>query len=104
MPKSVKLSTGLEFRSISAGDEFFSKMLAAQDLNVPFSGLNEEHIRAAYDEYCVKTDWQAPSPLATFQPVHDRGPGYTTSCFGLTYTDSTTDNFSMKRALSAIAN
>ena len=104
MPKSVKLSTGLEFNSIHAGDEYFSKMLAAQDLKVPFSGSDEEHIRAAYDEYCAKTDWHAPSPVATFQPVHDRGPGYTTRCFGVTYADGTADNFSMKKALRAIAN
>ncbi len=103
MPKSIKLSTGLDFKSISAGDEYFSKMLAAQDLKVPFTGVDEEHIRAAYGEYCLKTDWQTPSPVATFQPVHDRGPGYTTRCFGMTYADGTTANFSMKKALSAIA-
>ena len=103
MPKFVKLSTGLEFKSVMAGVEHFLKLLAAQDLKVAFTGVDEVHIRAAYNEYCVKTDWQTPSPIATFEPVHDRGPGYTTRCFGVTYVDGSTAKFSMKKALSVIA-
>ncbi|TCP96738.1 hypothetical protein C8J46_108116 [Sphingomonas sp. PP-F2F-A104-K0414] len=103
MPKSVTLTTGLQFGSISAGVEHFSAMLDAQDLKEPFAGADEEHIRAAYDAYCAKTGWTTPSPAATFQPVHERGPGFTTQCFGITYEDGSTGRFSMQKALSAIA-
>ncbi len=103
MPKSVRLTTGLEFKSITAGIEHFSKLLDSQALKVPFTGADDEHIRAAYDEYCSKTDWPTPSPAATFQPINDRGPGYTTRCYGVVYEDGTTGNFSMAKALRAIA-
>jgi hypothetical protein len=44
-----------------------------------------------------------PRPAATFQPVHERGPGFTTRCFGVTYEDGSTGRFSIHKALSAIA-
>ena len=103
MPKPVTLTTGLQFGSISAGEEHFSRLLEAQELEKPFEGAELEHIRAAYEAYCAKTGWDTPTPAATFQPVHERGPGFTTRCFGITYEDGTTGRFSMPKALSAIA-
>lgn len=103
MAKSVKLSTGLEFKSISLGSEHFRKLLERQELKVPFSGEDETHIRAAYDAYCAKTDWPVPSRPASFYPTQDRGPGYTTRCFGVTFEDGSTDNFSIPKALRSIA-
>lgn len=103
MPKSVILTTGLRFASISAGVDHFSTMLEAQELRKPFEGDDAQHIRAAYEAYCAKTEWITPSPAATFQPVHERGPGFTTRCFGITYEDGSTGRFSMQKALSAIA-
>lgn len=104
MPKSVKLSTGLEFKSISQASEHFRKLLKAQELETPFTGEDEVHIRGAFKAYCAKTDWPVPSPPASFYPTHDRGPGYTTRCYGVTFEDGSTGNFSMPKALSAIAN
>lgn len=89
--------------SISTGVAYFSNMLAEQELNKPFDGADEQHVRAAYEAYCAKTDWSTPSPAATFQPVHERGPGFTTRCFGITYEDGSTGRFSMQKALSAIS-
>lgn len=103
MPKSVTLATGLQFGSISTGVAHFSNMLAEQELNKAFDGVDEQHIRAAYEEYCAKTNWSTQSPPATFQPVYERGPGFTTRCFGITYEDGTTGRFSMQKALSAIS-
>ena len=36
-------------------------------------------------------------------PHADRQPGYTTRCYGVTFEDGTTGNFSMEKALRAIA-
>lgn len=103
MPKSVTLATGLRFRSISEGVEHFSSMLERQELEQPFSGDNARHIRAAYGAYCAATNWTTAAPAATFRPVHERGPGFMTRCFGVGYEDGTSGRFSMKKALSAIA-
>lgn len=103
MPKSVRLSTGLEFNSISAGSEHFKKLLDGQEFAKPFSGPEVADIRAAFDDYCVKTAWPVPSPPASFYPTHDRGPGFTTRCYGVTFEDGSKDNFSMPKALSVIA-
>lgn len=103
MPKSVTLATGLRFKSISEGVEHFSSMLERQEHGQPFAGHDARHVRAAYDAYCAATEWITAAPAATFQPVHERGPGFTTRCFGVTYEDGTSGRFSMKKALSAIA-
>lgn len=103
MPKTVTLATGLRFASISAGVDHFSAMLEAQELRKPFEGDDAHHIRAAYEAYCAKTEWTTPSHAATFQPVQERGPGFTTRCFGISYEDGSTGRFSMQKALSAIA-
>lgn len=49
------------------------------------------------------TGWGLQSPPVSFYPTHDRGPGYTTRCFGVTFEGGTTRNFSMDYALRAIA-
>ncbi len=103
MPKSVKLATGLQFGSISEGIKHFTRMLEAHELQLSFTGEDAAHIRAAFEAYCVRTDWPLPSPPASFYPTRDRGPGYTTRCYGVTFENGTTERFSMAKALRAIA-
>lgn len=103
MAKSVAISNGREFPSVKAAKEYFAKILKGQELKEVFSGEDLVEIRAAYADYCLKTNWSLALPPACFYPIHDRGPGYTTRCFGVTFEDGTTGNFSMNKALSAIA-
>lgn len=103
MAKSIELSTGLKFKSISEASAYFRKLLDAHELKAPFTGEVAAHIRAAYEAYCIRTNWPVSSPSASFYPTYERGPGYTTRCFGVTFEDGTTDTFSMPKALSAIA-
>jgi hypothetical protein len=103
MPKPVRLTSGLEFSSISAAAEHFKKLLDQQEFAEPFRGPEVADIRAVFDEYCTKTGWPLPSPAASFYPTHERGPGYTTRCYGVKFDDGSTDTFSMLKALRAIA-
>lgn len=103
MAKSVSLRTGRVFGTITTAKGHFARILDAQELKKAFSGRELADIKALYEEYCAKTDWAMPSPPASFYPTHDRGPGYTTRCFGVTFEDGTTTNFSLEKALRAIA-
>ena len=103
MAKSVSLTTGRTFPTVTAAREHFSQLLKGHELKAAFSGSDAADIRAAYEAYCAKTNWQLESPPASFRPVYDRGPGYTTHCYGVTFEDGTEGNFSMDKALSAIA-
>lgn len=103
MVKLVTLSNGREFPSVSAATEHFARILKSRELKEAFSGEDLVDIRTAYADYCAKTNWTLASAPALFYPTHDRGPGYTTRCFGVTFEDGTTGNFSMTKALRAIA-
>ena len=94
MAKSVTLSTGKAFPTVTTAKEYFAEILAGNEF---------ADIQATYLAYCAKTDWLLPSAPASFYPIHDRGPSYTTRCFGVTFEDGTTGNFSMDKALRAIA-
>lgn len=104
MAKSVSLITGRVFKTVSAAREHFAALLKGQELRAAFSGVDAADIRAAYEAYCAKTNWKLESPPASFYPTYDRGPGYTTRCYGVTFDDGNEANFSMDKALSAIAN
>ena len=103
MAKSVTLSTGKAFPTVTTANEYFAEILAGQELKQAFTGNEFADIQATYLAYCAKTDWLLPSAPASFYPIHDRGPSYTTRCFGVTFEDGTTGNFSMDKALRAIA-
>lgn len=103
MAKSVTLSTGRTFPTVTAAKEHFAQILNGQELKKTFSGEDLADIRAVYADYCAKTGWASPSAPASFHPTYDRGPGYTTRCFGVMFEDGTTGNFSMDKALRAIA-
>lgn len=103
MAKSVTLGTGRAFPTVTAAKEHFAQILNGQELKKAFSGEDLADIRAVYADYCAKTDWSLPSAPASFYPTHDRAPGYTIRCFGVTFEDGTTGNFSMDKALRTIA-
>ncbi len=103
MAKSVLLTTGRAFETVTAARDYFSTLLHGRLLKEPFTGDDLADIRAAYEEYCAKTDWKLPGTPASFYPAHGRGPGYTTRCFGVTFANGEAAIFSMDKALSAIA-
>lgn len=103
MAKSVSLKTGRTFATVTAAKEHFARILDSRELKQEFAGEDVTDVRAAYEEYCAKTNWELRSPPASFYPDHDRGEGYTTRCFGVTFEDGTTGRFSMDKALRAIA-
>ncbi len=102
MAKSVTLRTGRTFTSVTAAKEYFSGILIGRELRQELDDDDLADVRAVYEDYCAKTGWKLQSPPASFYPTHDRGPGYTTRCFGVTFEDGTTGNFSMDKALRAI--
>lgn len=103
MAKSVSLSTGRTFATVAAANEHFSRILDGRELKQRFGEDDLADVRAVYEDYCAKTGWELKSLPASFYPTHDRGPGYTTRCFGVTFEDETTGRFSMEKALRAIA-
>lgn len=103
MAKSVSLRTGRAFATITAAMEHFALVLNGRELKQEFIGDELADIRSVYEDYCAKTGWDLQSPPASFYPTRDRGPGYTTRCHGVTFEDGTTGNFSMEKALRAIA-
>lgn len=104
MVKSVSLATGRSFPTVKAALDHFSEVLKKQPDKAPFAGADEDDIDAAYLAYCAKTNWTLESPPASYYPTRGRGVGFTTRCFGVTFEDGTSTNFSMEKALRAIAN
>jgi len=104
MAKSVSLKTGRTFKTVSAAKDHFARLLDDQPLKEEFTDDDLIDIRAAYEAYCSSTNWILKSPPTSFYPAHDRGPGYTTRCYGVTFADGTVATFSMEKALRAIAN
>lgn len=103
MAKTVSLKSGRTFASVAAAKKHFVRILESRELKQEFAAEDMADVRAAYEDYCVKTNWKLPATPAIFYPTHDRGPGYTTRCFGVTFEDKTTGHFSMDKALRAIA-
>ncbi len=103
MAKSVSLNTGRTFATITATKKYFVRILSGSELRQELCGDELADVYAVYEDYCTKTGWELQSRPASFYPTHDRGPGYTTRCFGVTFEDGTTGNCSMDKALRAIA-
>ena len=51
MAKSVSLTTGRTFATVTAAKEYFYEVLSRQELNEEFSGDELADVRAAYEEY-----------------------------------------------------
>jgi hypothetical protein len=101
--KMIDLNNGLQFESISAGKIHFEKILKETSLGTHVTGQEFRDISALYEAYCNKTNWPLGSPPVAFFPMHERGKGYTTRCFGVTFEDGSTNRFSLDKALSAAA-
>ena len=103
MTKSVHLRSGRAFPTLSAAKSHFHQLLDGQPLKAPFEGDDLVDIEAAFVAYCAETDWPLPSSPKSFYPTQNRGPGYTTLCYGVAFADGKSDSFSMDKALTAIA-
>ena len=103
MAASVSLSTGRAFESIKSAKLHFVCILNGRALRATFSGEELADVEVLFLDYCIKTDWPLPSRPTSFYPTHSRGPRYTTRCFGVTFEDGTTGNFSLDKAIRAIA-
>lgn len=101
--KSIDLGNGLKFASISAGKAHFEKVLKNTAINAHVTNQEFDELKILYEEYCRKTNWPLGSPPTAFFPMHERGPGYTTRCFGIKFHDGSTGRFSLDKALSAVA-
>ncbi|WP_433948428.1 hypothetical protein [Brevundimonas diminuta] len=103
MPKTVTIHSGQTFPTLTAAKSHFRQLLDDQPVKAPYEGQALADIEAVYLAYCAETNWPVPSPPASFYPTHGRGPGYTTRCYGVTFTDGRMDTFSMDKALIAIS-
>jgi hypothetical protein len=101
--KSIDLGNGLKFASITTGKMHFDSILKDTALGAHVAPLEFTQINDLYEAYCRKTDWPINSPPAAFFPMHERGKGYTTRCFGVAFKDGSTGRFSLDKALSAVA-
>jgi hypothetical protein len=102
MSKRINLEPNLSFESISAAKTHFERILNDTAIDMRVTAQEFTTLKALYEEYCRKTNWGRPSPPAAFHPVYERGPGYTTRCFGITFEDGS-GRFSLDKALRAIA-
>jgi hypothetical protein len=103
MGKKIDLGGELKFESITAGKNRFEKILKETALGAEVSAQDFNDISRLYDEYCKKTNWPITSPPTAFFPMHERGKGYTTRCFGVKFADGSTGRFSLDKALTAVA-
>jgi hypothetical protein len=103
MVKRIDLAGGLKFESITEGKKHFEKSLKETELGTHVTPKEFVEIKALYEAYCKKTKWPINSPPAAFFPMHERGKGYTTRCFGVAFKDGSTDRFSLDKALSEVA-
>jgi hypothetical protein len=101
--KRIDLGNGLVFSSISAGKAHFDRILKNTPLEQHVTPQEFSEVRALYELYCRNTNWPLHSPPKAFFPTYKKGPGYTTTCFGVEFLDGKKDHFSLDRALSAVA-
>jgi hypothetical protein len=102
--KSINLGNGLMFTSISAGKVHFESILKSTAIETDVAANEFNELKALYEQYCTKTNWPLNSPPTAFYPTYERGPGYTTRCFGIRFQDGSTGRFSLDKALSEVAN
>lgn len=101
--KSIDLGGTLQFASIKAGKAHFERILKSTALNQHVTAQEFDEIRRLYDGYCSATNWAIASSPVAFFPQHERGPGFTTLCFGVKFQDGSIGRFSLDKALSAVA-
>jgi hypothetical protein len=101
--KKVVLGCDLTFSSIKEAKNFFDPIRTNGQLDSPISSKDFEQVKALYDAYCAATNWPMPSPAVAFFPTEVTKNGGTTICFGIEFADGRKDNFSLDKALSAVA-
>jgi hypothetical protein len=101
--KRIDLGTGLVFDSISAAKLHFDPMRTQGPLDVHLARGHFIELKILYEEYCRKTNYSLPSPVAAFYPTMEkRSAGYT-RCIGVSFQDGSATTFSLDKALSAVA-
>lgn len=100
--KRVDLNNRLRFETISAAKLYFEKILKETPINVHVAYQEFLDISTLYEAYCIRTSWHLNSPPVAFFPMHERGKGYSTRCFAVTFEDGSTNRFSLDKALSAV--
>lgn len=101
--KSIDLGGGLRFESVKVGKAHFEHILKSTATNQYVTAQEFDELRRLYDGYCSATNWPVASSPVAFFPQHERGPGFTTLCFGIKFQDGSTGRFSLDKALSAVA-
>jgi hypothetical protein len=101
--KRIDLGAGLSFDSIAAAKLHFDPMRTDGPLDVHLAQNCFAELKALYDEYCRKTNYNLPAPVVAFYPTMEkRSAGYT-RCIGVSFQDGSTTKFSLDKALSAVA-
>jgi hypothetical protein len=101
--KRIDLGPGLVFDSISAAKVHFDPMRTQGPLDVHLAAGHFIELKKLYEEYCRKTKYSLPSPVAAFYPTMEkRGAGYT-RCIGVSFQDCSATTFSLDKALTAVA-
>jgi hypothetical protein len=101
--KQVYLAPDLKFDSITSARLYFRNVLNSTNLNEYVSKDECRNLTRLYEVYCRGTDWPISSPPVAFYPMDEKGPGYTTKCFGVEFADGTRQRFSLDRALTIAA-
>ena len=102
--KKIDLPPPLDFPSITEGEKHFGKILDDTPIDQHVTSREFDELKILYEAYCAKTNWSLPSPPKAFFPTYERQKGFTTKCFGVEFQDGKKDRFSLKKALSAVAN
>lgn len=101
--KQVYLGSDLKFDSITTARLYFRNVLNSTTVNEYVSKDECRNLTRLYEAYCAGTDWPITSPPVAFYPVDEKGPGYTTKCFGVEFADGTKQRFSLDKALTVAA-
>jgi len=101
--KRIDLGPGLVFDSISAAKAHFDPMRTDGSLDLPLAAGPFIELKKLYEEYCRKTNYSLPSPVAAFYPTMEKRSGGYTRCLGVSFQDGSTTKFSLDTALSKVA-
>lgn len=103
MAKKIDLAPDLKFDSIAQARIYFNNIKNSNALNESVSDGEFRSLRLLYEGYCAKTNWPLNSSPKSFFPAYEQQNGFTTKCFGVEFEDGTKTNFSLEKALTAVA-
>lgn len=102
MPKQVNLGGELTFGSINDAMKYFDAIRKDRPLGSPLRNADFEAVRRLYEAYCFATDWPLKEIRSIFTKETVRHGGATT-CFCAEFADDSQTEFSLSKALRAIA-